>query len=119
MRQASPAATIARIHYRPPVGYRYNSFFQSNGTRLRCGHEVRHPGAPDAATLGGDYPEGVARLARLGQLAQDSRSPFGPGSSGPPQDPRRQRPDSIAPIAIAANPIANTTSAAANTGQSD
>src|SRR5512143_1557946 len=67
----------------------------------------------------GDYADGVARLARLGQPAQNNGSPFGPVASAPPQDPRRQRPDSIAPIAIAANAIPNTTSAAANTSDSD
>jgi hypothetical protein len=40
----------------------------------------------------------------LGHVAQDRLSPSGVTTSDPPQDPRRQRPDTIRPIAIAAMP---------------
>ena len=41
-----------------------------------------------------------------GQAAQASEPPSGPSTSGPPQEPRRQRPSSNTPIAMIAMTIA-------------
>ena len=43
----------------------------------------------------------ASRALRIGQVAQVSDSPSAPSTSGPPQDPRRQRPVSMTPIDIA------------------
>jgi hypothetical protein len=54
----------------------------------------------------------VALLRRLGQLAQESGSPSGPVTSGPPQEPRKQGRSKITPTAMMSmtNPMTPSTS---------
>lgn len=65
----------------------------------------RRPGCGGAVTRGYDRLA-VASISRCGQVAHASDSPAGPVTSGPPQEPRRQRPSSMTPTAMIAMTIA-------------
>ena len=70
--------------------------------------------APETAR-GTRHPSVAADPLRWGQVAHASDSPSEPVTSGPPQEPRRQRPSSITPIAMIAMTIAIAPNVSRNT----
>ena len=111
-----PAVRRLRGARRPglPAG-RVHRAAQEFRVRPAAPRRAHRPGFPGAQDRPGAQ---CAGLSRLGQSTQVIGLPSGPDAFGPPQDPRRQRPVSRCPMAMAASTTANAPMTAAATGSS-